>query len=130
MLNRAGGALTPRAEFARRFGLHMVPQTFDLTDKDGRLATLCRRAAPPWDGYLLYLRADLVTQFLDHGRSDLIWIAWGERELIGDPPRRRDKAVADVFKSRRNLHRKVRIFDRKTLSAVPMLPSGIDRSEA
>jgi hypothetical protein len=122
ILNQAGGALVPRRSLGVEFGLRMRPQTFDLDDSEGHLASICRRPAPPWDGFLMYLRADLLVKRLEETDAELVWIAWGERELIGDRRKVRDEAVISLYQERANLHRTVRMFDRHDLRVAPVIP--------
>jgi hypothetical protein len=119
IVNQAGGGLAPRRTLGLDFDLRLRPQTFDFEDRVGRLASVCRQPAPPWEGHLLYLRADLVSRRLNELDSEFVWIAWGERELTGEASRIRDKRVTSIYQAGTNLHRKVRMLDRKNLCVVP-----------
>ena len=69
----------------------------DLADKDGKTATLYRadngrlipnpRADEQKDEYqFLYLRKDLLDEYLRAANKRLVWIIWGERRLLGGSP--------------------------------------------
>jgi hypothetical protein len=119
-LNAAGGALLPTREFADMFQLRGAPQTFDLFEPDGRRASISCRPDPPWVGHLLYLRGDLVARYVESHGAQLVWIAWGERELLDDPPRHHlDPEVAAVYERNENLHRRVLVLDLATIRPGP-----------
>lgn len=122
-LNEAGGAIVPTREFAEMFQLHGAPQTFDLFEADGQRATISCRPDAPWRGSLLYLRGDLLARYIASRGGRLVWIAWGERELLDDPPRHHvDPQVAEIYERNENMHRRVLILDTAAMS--PVLPPG------
>ena len=68
-------------EFA---GLVNYEDSFDLRDASGRIATIYREFKVTdtyGDSHLLYMRADLVEEYLDSTRQLSVWIPWGERGL-------------------------------------------------
>ena len=55
-----------------------------MYDSNGRLATIYREFRDNLDSsrsYLLYMRADLLDEYLKHTSQTLIWLLWGERDL-------------------------------------------------
>jgi hypothetical protein len=65
----------------------------------------------------------------------LVWIAWGERELLADPPAHHvDSQVAAIYERNKNLHRRVLVFDTATMAPVPppddrVGPAGVEVSD-
>lgn len=78
-MNRAGTARVPSKAFSERFDLRGVPQSFDQILPDGSRASITLSGVDGLEGDVLYLREDLVQQYLD-GRA-IVWCAFGEREL-------------------------------------------------
>jgi len=78
-LNQAGGAPVPSIAFSRAFDLRPVPNGFDQLEPDGSLAAVSLRAPEGISGRVLYVREDLLKKYAA-GRQ-LVWFAWGEREL-------------------------------------------------
>jgi hypothetical protein len=81
--NTFGTAYVPAKEIANFFDLHLKPQTFNLQQKDGKVASLSFRYSV---GNFAdrqnqtYLRKDLLDKYLKENAYDLVWIIWGERE--------------------------------------------------
>jgi hypothetical protein len=88
-LNRAGGAIVPSGSLSRDFDLRATPNSFDQVAPDGSVAAVSMRAPEGFSGHVLYVREDLIKRYAE-GRQ-LVWFAWGERELrrhgYADPPR-------------------------------------------
>jgi hypothetical protein len=82
-VNNAEGSLVPSKLFSSKFDLRGVPQSFSQQFSDGVFAALSFGAPVGFTGNILYLREDLVHQYAS-GR-DLIWFAWGERQLYPFP---------------------------------------------
>jgi hypothetical protein len=72
----------PSFEFAARFGLRQLAGALDLVSLDGIRASVTFRAQDPWEGHLLFLRRDLVTDFA--GDRRIVQVAWTERTLTAD----------------------------------------------
>lgn len=83
-MNRAGSARVPSQPFSRRFDLRSTAQSFDQFLPDGSRATITLSGVDGLDGEVLYIREDLLRQFVDD--HALIWFAFGERELRPYPP--------------------------------------------
>jgi len=83
-MNRAGSARVPSRHFSTRFDLRSVPQGFDQCLPDGTRATVTLSGVDGLDGDLLYVRDDLLRQYV--GDRDIVWFAFGERELRPYPP--------------------------------------------
>ena len=83
-LNDVSGIETLAPALCERLGLVNRGLTFDLWDRAGRQATVYREfdvSARDTRSSLLYLRTDLLEQYLTLTGQLLVWIAWGERTL-------------------------------------------------
>src|SRR5690606_29754075 len=83
-LNRAGSTRVPSQPFSHRFDLRSTAQSFDQFLADGSRATITLSGVDGLEGELLYIREDLLRQYL--GDHALVWLAFGERELRPYPP--------------------------------------------
>lgn len=78
-MNQAGSPRVPSRCFSRRFDLRSVPQGFDQVLPDGTRATITLSGVDGLDGDVLYVREDLLRQYVK--RRAVLWFAFGEREL-------------------------------------------------
>ena len=85
----------PSKEVAGGLNLRQRPRSFDLAQLDGLPASLTRAAPVGFEGNLLYIRRDLVSEYAK-GR-DFVQLAWGERE-----PRFSGGAFPDWFSAMRD----------------------------
>lgn len=83
-MNRAGSARVPSRLFSSRFDLRSVPQGFDQCLPDGTRATITLSGVDGLEGDVLYIREDLIRDYV--GDRDVVWFAFGERELRPYPP--------------------------------------------
>jgi hypothetical protein len=83
-VNQAGSARVPSRCFSARFDLRSVPQGFDQILPDGTRAAITLSGVDGLEGDVLYLRADLLRQYV--GDRTIVWFAFGERELSPYPP--------------------------------------------
>lgn len=83
-MNRAGNARVPSRHLSSRFNLWSVPQGFDQCLPDGTRATITLSGVDGLEGDVLYLREDLLRQYV--GDREIVWFAFGERELRPYPP--------------------------------------------
>ncbi len=83
-MNRAGSARVPSRCFSSRFDLRSAPQSFDQFLADGTRATVTLRGVDGLDGDVLYVREDLLRQYV--GERAVVWFAFGGRELRPYPP--------------------------------------------
>ena len=62
-------------------------QTFDLFERDQQLASLSfqpTEGTSEFSQTMTYIRKDLIDRFLGETNSDLLWLIWGERQVL--PP--------------------------------------------
>lgn len=83
-LNRAGSVPVPSHPFSTRFDLRSAAQSFDQFLPDGTRATITLGGVDGLDGDILYIREDLLRQYV--GERAIVWFAFGERELQPYPP--------------------------------------------
>jgi hypothetical protein len=83
-MNRAGSTIVPSQPFSHRFDLRSSAQSFDQFLADGSKATVTLSGVDGLEGQLLYIREDLLKQYVDD--RAIIWYAFGERELRPYPP--------------------------------------------
>ncbi len=83
-MNRAGSARVPSRCFSTQFDLRSAPQSFDQFLADGTRATITLRGVDGLDGDVLYVREDLLRQYV--GERAVVWFAFGERVLQPYPP--------------------------------------------
>ena len=76
----------PAREIAEYLCLCGQPQSFDLFEKDGRRASMTPRWGEEWGEKqdFAYLRSDLLERYLAEIDGELIWVIWGEQNVI--PP--------------------------------------------
>jgi hypothetical protein len=83
-LNQVSGVEFVTPALAENLGLVNYKSTFDLWDRTGRQATVYREfdvAKRFGNSNLLFLRKDLLEDYLADTKQTLIWIPWGERTL-------------------------------------------------
>jgi hypothetical protein len=83
-LNQVSGIEFLAPALCEKLGLVNHNSTFDLWNRSGRQATVYREfdvADRHGNSSLLYLRKDLLEQYLSLTDQVLVWIPWGERTL-------------------------------------------------
>lgn len=83
-LNQVSGIEFVAPTLCEKLGLVNHNSTFDLWDRPGRQASVYREfdVADRFGGSsLLYLRQDLLEQYLSLTKQVMVWIPWGERTL-------------------------------------------------
>ena len=83
-MNSAGNARIPSQPFSTRFDLRGAPHVFDQFLPDGTRATITLSGVDGLDADILYIREDLLRQYVGH--RAIVWFAFGERELRPYPP--------------------------------------------
>ena len=74
----------PSQQIAEILDLCGQPQSFDLFEKDGRRASITFRYGEKWGETqnFTYLRQDLLERYLAEIDGKLIWVIWGEKNVI------------------------------------------------
>jgi len=81
--NPGQSAYVPTKEICEYFGLSSRPQTFDMYDTKGRVASITRDFGDQWHtGHkVIYLRKSLLDKYLKATKSSFVWVVWGERRF-------------------------------------------------
>lgn len=81
IVNPGPHAPIPTKELCESLGLTSRPQTFDMYDSKGKIASLARSFDDTSNNRhkMVYLRKDLLNRYLHDNGLDLIWVIWGER---------------------------------------------------
>ncbi len=79
----------PIRQIAEAFSLHGHPQSFDLFENNGRQASATFCYGEEWGERqdFIYLRQDILERYLAKIDGELIWVIWGEQNVI---PRDKD----------------------------------------
>lgn len=105
--NQADNGIVPSRAICDRLELRGLPQTFDLVERDGSLASRCYSAPTDFGGRLLYLREDLLERYMHETGTELAWLAWGERKLQFDDWNDIPEWYADLRRKDKDQHRRV-----------------------
>ena len=84
VVNQGGGFKYPAPTICDHAGLNSIHGQADLVDHNGAVGSVFRVLPKSWEharGHLLYLRKDLLEQYLDHTNQNLVWLMWGERRM-------------------------------------------------
>lgn len=86
IVNNAGSVIVPAKKLAESLQLCSQPQTFNLYEPSGKLASITVH----WGDILrtghrlTYLRQDLLDAYLKNNALELVWVIWGERLFKSD----------------------------------------------
>lgn len=82
-VNDAGHISVLGKEIVNHLGLINEAQTFDLFDRDGKLAAIHLKNVEDYNNNdsFVYIRKDLLDQFLAETKSQFVYTVWGEREV-------------------------------------------------
>lgn len=94
--NNAGNTTILGKEIANYLKLLNKPQTFDLYDTNGNIATI--NVNYEHDYYnnhnFIYIRKDLLDKYLKETKSKFVWSIWGERKIAFE----NSENILDFFK--------------------------------
>jgi hypothetical protein len=81
-VNEAGGTTVVAKEMANYLGLVDRPQTFNLFERSGNLASISLSHYVDFNDSesSLYIRRDLLEKYLADNKMKMVWTIWGERE--------------------------------------------------
>ncbi len=99
--NSAGHITVVAKEIAKHLKLVSQPQTFDLLDNNGNLASVNFEYHNDYNNShsFIYIRKDLLDKYLEETNSKFIWIIWGERDVrFKTEERRQEYFKANPFK--------------------------------
>ena len=120
LLNKAGGHPIPSVALAEAFDLRVVPNSLNWCDSEGRLASMTfSRPLGFKGGCLVYSRDDLIRRYCEEHDYELVWMMWGERNLImADPMGAIPDWLRRVYADRLHIWRRI-----TTLSEMRALPT-------
>jgi hypothetical protein len=107
-LNQVSGVDVPAPALCDRLGLRNRQGQWDFYDPLGNLATVYREFKDTQDSFgssLLYLRADLMAEYLSEGDLDLLWFVWGERGFYYKDAPKLNSELHNLFEGHREIHR-------------------------
>jgi hypothetical protein len=107
-LNKAGRITLPAPALCERLSLSNRQGEWDLYDAMGCTASLYREFKGDEDKIrsdLLYLRQDLMANYLAQTRQALVWLLWGEREIESRMTERVQGKLQDIWSTHRHIHR-------------------------
>jgi hypothetical protein len=107
-VNRASGYSVPSKLFSQAFRLRSAPSSFNQFDPNGRLAAISCSPPESFDpnGNVLYLREDLLWQYADARKRELVWVVWGERHVTHGGYNRPDWC-REVYREQAHLWRRI-----------------------
>jgi hypothetical protein len=109
--NDFSGFDLPAPSLIQRLGLRNRNREIDFCDSTGSPATLYRVGGSGWGGNqhkLLYVRADLLRNYLRDTRQVLVWCNWGERDWMKKMDgfnAIRDPARQKIYQAHDHIHR-------------------------
>lgn len=113
VLNQVSGVMFPAPALCEELDLVNHCDSFDLFDSTGARASVYREWPAERDAYhgsyLLYLREDLLLEYLRSTDQTLIWIPWGERNHrpSGVSFERPSAAHSAALQEHANIHRRI-----------------------
>lgn len=108
-LNQVSGITVPAPALCEQLRLSNRRGEWDLYDRTGHLATVYREFKADTDTFrssFLYLRADLMTDYLARTGQTLIWFVWGERELEHQTLLALSDKFQDIYSQQGHIHRR------------------------
>ena len=108
-LNQVGGITIPAPALCERLRLSNRQGEWDFYDRAGRVATIYREFKADGDAFgsnLLYLRADLMTDYLAATGQTLVWLLWGERGIEHRVLEAQTSEVSEALSEYSHIHRR------------------------
>lgn len=113
-MNQVSNVLFPAPALCERLNLVNHSRTLDLYDKDGSRATIYRTFPSDnavFDSRLLYMRTDVITEYLEASDSELVWVPWGERSLQHEEHEAQRGRVSETLREYGNIHKGIIRYD-------------------
>lgn len=108
-------AYVPSQRLSQLSSLRSVPAGFNQVDESGRLAAMSFAAPDGLEGYLLYIREDVVKMYVGH--RAVVTFGWGEREIRAEWPERIPESLQQVYQNHANIWRTHRVVAAGELDA-------------
>lgn len=104
-LNQAGGNVVPSASFSRHFHLRRIPPSFD---QDGHRASITASTPSTFGrGHILFVREDLLVEYARSQGKELVWAAWGERNVSRDDFHPMPKTLGPIYQQYQHIWRRI-----------------------
>jgi len=116
-LNQVSGIMVPAPALCEKLCLSNRQGEWDFYDAGGHVATIYREFKTDQDTFrssLLYLRADLMQNYLDHTNQTLMWLLWGEREFRHKTLLTLRDKFQDLWSEHKHIHRSWSVWDPQT----------------
>ena len=113
VVNQGGGFEYPAPAICDFLGLNSVRGKADLVDQNDAIGSVFRLLPKSWNharGHLLYLRKDLLEEYLDHTNQHLVWLMWGERRMHHGSFEKYRGRFEELWKDYRHIHRSTKKF--------------------
>jgi hypothetical protein len=84
-----------------------------LVDRKGAVGSVFRQLPGSWEharGHLLYLRKDLLEQYLDQTNQHLVWLMWGERRIHHGSLEKFRGRFEELWMCHKHIHRSTKKF--------------------
>lgn len=107
-LNPASNISIPAPALCEQLCLSNRQSEWDLYDNKGRVATIYREFKAEKDSVrssLLYVRDDLMKDYLKSTGQVLVWLLWGERDFIHSAYTSLQGELQDLWSEYRHIHR-------------------------
>lgn len=114
--NNFSGFLLPSPSLIQRLNLSTSSREIDFRDEVGRLATAYRESGNGWKGdrfQLLFMRSDLLREYLKMTRQQLVWCNWGERgwaQSAETGTANSDQTRRAIFQKHLHIHRRFHVW--------------------
>jgi hypothetical protein len=108
-LNQVSGITVPAPALCERLRLSHRRGEWDLYDRTGRAATMYREFKTDADTFrssFLYLRADLMAEYVARTRQTLVLFVWGEREFEHRTLLAFGSTFHDIYSRHGHIHRR------------------------
>lgn len=108
-LNQVGGVTVPAPALCGRWRLSNRRGEWDLYDPAGRVASIYREykaEGDPVGSSFLYVRADLMGDYLRATGQTLVWLLWGERGLDHESLEAQTEEVGEALSQYNHIHRR------------------------
>lgn len=114
--NQSGGATYPSPAMVDHLRLRKSGPQIDMFDEKGQRATIYRVSNsenPESRSRLLYMRADLVEDYLQQRKRTLFWLNWGEREMhySASEELRDDPTIQAIWGRHTHIHKEFFVYD-------------------
>lgn len=109
-INDLSGFLFPSPRICEQLELVGSYRSIELVDRNGHQATIYRTSnSQGKKNEFLYLRQDLLNEYLHSTNKKLIWIVWGQRQFHYEIVERkmREKEISAAYQANKHIHKRL-----------------------